>query len=84
MYFPSPTELADVIVNSSLSDEKKNRTLQAVQHMNHGQVADLYTKLLELAELDRDFVAQVAQNDLKYKIEFEKAVEAAREDERNS
>lgn len=84
MYFPTPAELAQAIVESSLEDSKKKRALMAVQYMNHEQISQLYAKLQELSELDRDFIAEVEKNDLKYRIEFEKAVEAAREEERNS
>jgi hypothetical protein len=84
MYFPTPTELASAIVESSLDEARKKRALNAVQLMNRVQVAQLYEQLMELAELDREFIAEVQKNDLKYRIEFEKAVEAAREEERNS
>jgi hypothetical protein len=84
MYFPTPTELVKALVDSSLDDSKKQRALSAVQYMNEDQISRLYAKLIELAELDQEFISNVAKNDLRYKIEFEKAFEAAREEDRTS
>ena len=71
---PSPKDLALAIARTSYSVPEKKNILAKLPDMSKDDIINLYKALLDLHKAEEAYIHEVDKIDLKYSIEFEKAV----------
>jgi hypothetical protein len=71
---PSPRDLAIAIAQTSYTEIEKRNILQKLPSMSKDDIIALYDALLDLHKAEVRYLKKIEQIDLKYALEFQKAI----------